>query len=263
MQRMVAGRCSRQVRRRAVIGVGALSWGLLLGCRKAEPAPLRVAGAANFAGPLTRLADEFRERTGQPLEISTGSTGKLYAQIVNGAPFDVLLSADAERPQLLERAGLGVPGSRFTYALGRLALYGKALRDAAHGARALAVAEVQHLAIANPRTAPYGVAAEQVLRKLGVYGKYEARLLRAENVSQALQFVQSGGAELGLLALSTLVDRPKHTYWVVPDSLHDPIRQDAILLSRAAPRRDALGFLRFLRGPEARAAIVEAGYGLP
>lgn len=251
---------------------------------------VRVAVAANFAATHEALAERFTERTEIAVRTSTGSTGQLYAQIVNGAPFDVLLAADTVRPARLEADGLAVPGSRFTYAEGRLALYAPAIgpaRTAAAGpaggdageappaGAALAGLDVlratadpaagagRRLALANPRLAPYGEAARQALVALGLWDALEDRVVMAENVGQAFQFVESGAAELGLVAGSYVRDAPAAAVWTVPGELHDPIRQDAVRLESVADTAAARLYVEFLRGREARRIIEAGGYGLP
>jgi len=221
---------------------------------------VRVAAAANVQPVLERLRQPFAEATGYRLELSAGSSGKLFAQIENGAPFDVFVSADSERPKRLEAAGRAVPGSRFTYAEGRLALYGRALQHPENGELDIKAGNFRHFAIAHPDTAPYGVAALQVLRALGASELVAARLVRGENVTQALQFVDTGAAELGLVALSTVSARPGARYWKVPRELHEPIRQDAVLLAGARDNPAARSFLALLRSERAKNAFREAGY---
>lgn len=223
-------------------------------------AEVRVAVATNFAEVQTELAHRFEERTGVRIRASTGASGQLYAQIVNGAPFDVFLSADAERPARLEREGWAVPGTRFTYAEGRLALYGPGLDSVRAGGADLREGGFTRLAIANPRTAPYGVAAEQVLSRLGVDAEARSRVVQGENIGQTYQFVRSGAAELGFVALSQVLDEPRHRYWVVPADHHDPIAQDAVLLREGAGNPAAREYLAFLRSGEAREVIEAAGY---
>ena len=222
--------------------------------------PLRVAVASNFAAPAAELARAFEQRhPGAKVELSVGASGKLYAQIANGAPFDVFLSADVERPQKLEAEGHAVSGSRVHYALGRLVLVGLGMKAGVNGPSALEKADFKHLSIANPRTAPYGVAAQQVLTKLGLWERLEPRLVRGENVTQAYQFVTSGGAELGLVALS-LVLTEKSPRWEVPPALHEPLRQDAVLLARTKhPLAD--DFMAFLESAAAKTTIRASGYG--
>ena len=219
-----------------------------------------VAVAANFAPVMEILAPRFEAATGHRLLISYGSTGTLYAQIRNGAPFEVMLSADEQRPRRLEQAGLGVPGSRFTYALGRLVLWSREpgwVQDAA----ALA-GDYRYLAIANPRIAPYGVAARQVLEKLGLWQALGERIVEGESVTQAYQFIASGNAELGFVALSQIQGR-RGSYWPVGEDLYDPIAQQALLLVRGADNLAARALLDYLQGQEGRSLIQAAGYRLP
>lgn len=222
--------------------------------------PVRIAVASNFAGPAAELARAFeKQHPGAKVELSAGASGKLYAQIVNGAPFDVFLSADVERPQKLEAEGHAVRGSRGHYAMGRLVLVGPAMKASVDGPSVLEKGDFEHLSIANPETAPYGVAAQQVLTKLGLWKTLEPRLVRGENLTQAHQFVASGGAELGFVALS-LVLTDKSPRWEVPPALHEPIQQDAVLLTRAKhPLAD--DFMAFLESAAAKTLIRASGYG--
>jgi len=219
-----------------------------------------VAVAANFAATAERIVDAFTSTQGHEVVLIAGSTGKHYAQVVAGAPFDILLAADRVRPERLEREGLAVPGSRFTYARGRLALWSPqaGLVDA-EGA-VLGAGAFRHLALANPRLAPYGVATQQVLTRLGAWDALQPHLVFGENVGQAFGFVRSGAAELGFVALSQVIVAGGHdgSSWTVPESLHEPIEQQAVLLRDApAPR----AFLDFLRGGTAVAIIAADGYG--
>lgn len=223
---------------------------------------IHVAVAANFAEPAKRLASLYeREHRGATVTISAASSGKLFAQIVNGAPFDVFLSADAERPVELERRGSAVRGSRFCYARGKLVLYGPGVEPTSDGEKLLAEARFEHLALANPATAPYGIAARQFLERLGLWEKLSPRIVRGENITQAYQYVRSGGAELGLVALSLVLDETPLRYWSVPESAYSPIRQEAVLLERAANAAAARQFLSLTRSPAAQRLIRDAGYG--
>lgn len=247
-------------------GLLALALVALGGCRPADAEArgiVRVAVAANFADAQRELAQGFEAYTGYRVRASVGSTGQLYAQIRNGAPFDVFLAADSERPRRLEREGTAVPGSRFAYAEGRLALYGPGLDSVRAGGADLRRGGYAHLAIANPKTAPYGAAAEQVLGRLGVGNAVQRRIVEGESVGQAYQFVHSGAAELGFVALSQVIHEPPRTRWVVPAELHEPLVQEAVLLRRGAANPAARAYLRFLRGPEALVAIRSGGYGTP
>jgi molybdate transport system substrate-binding protein len=226
-----------------------------------------VAVASNFAVPARELAERFEERTGNRLTISSAATGKLYAQIVNGAPFDVLLAADRQRPKLLEEDGWGVEGSRFTYAVGSLVLWS---RDPAYAGRnclgALAAIGTRKLAIANPLTAPYGLAARQYLQAAALWDGVEPQLVFGENIAQALHFVATGNAALGLIAAAQAEDQrlPQATCRVpIPTDTHEPIEQQAILLKRAAANAAAAEFLQFLGSPAGRAMITAYGYSVP
>ncbi|MBI1234325.1 MAG: molybdate ABC transporter substrate-binding protein [Alphaproteobacteria bacterium] len=219
-----------------------------------------VAVAANFARTAEALAEAYEADSGHTITISSGSTGQLYARIVQGAPYDAFLSADAERPALLVETGQAVSGSRFTYAVGRLALWSADPdRIGPDGAVALS-GGFRFLAIANPRTAPYGAAAMEVLEALGLTDAVADRLVTGGDVGATYAFIASGNADLGFIALSQLPDGQGRA-WIVPEALHAPLAQDAVLLSRGADNPAAVGFLAFLRSDEARAVIEAAGYG--
>lgn len=224
-----------------------------------------VAVAANFSEPAAALEERFEADSGDTLTLVIGSTGKLYAQIVNGAPFDAFLAADSERPLLLEEAGRAVAGSRFTYALGRLALWSPdPNRVATDGAATLGEGTFRLLAIANPRLAPYGSAAVQTLETLGLSAALRGKLVMGENVGQAYAMVATGNAELGFVAVSQVLGLPSGaagSRWDVPADMHPPIRQDAALLARGADKGVAAEFLRFLHSAEARRIIRGFGYG--
>lgn len=229
----------------------------------ADAGTVHVAVAANFADVQGALAAVFTEGMGHRIVASVGSTGQLYAQIRNGAPFDVFLAADAERPALLERDGLAVAGSRFTYALGRLVLYGESLDSVQAGGRDLLDPRVRNVALALARTAPYGTAAEEVLRRLGHDSVLASKLVRGENIAQTFHFVESGAAELGFVAFSQVIRKHPHQYWLIPEELHTPIRQDAVLLVRGEGKAAARQYLAFLQSEAARSRIEAFGYGVP
>jgi molybdate transport system substrate-binding protein len=243
----------------------------------AAPGPLRaaevhVAVAANFTAPLAEIGKAFEASSGYRLVVSSGSTGKLVAQIDNGAPFEVLLAADAERPALLEKNGEAVAGSRFTYARGRLVLWSPDPGRVDAAGKVLAAGRFRHLAIANPQLAPYGAAAQQTLTGLGLWEKLAPLLVQGEDIGQTYQFVASGAAELGFVALSQVraaetgagaAGQPKGSPWIVPESRYQPIDQQAVLLTRGSASPAARAFLEFLRGQPARAVIERYGYGLP
>ena len=228
-------------------------------------AEVSAAVAANFLLPLRSIAPAFEKETGHRVRIVSGSTGKLYAQIKQGAPFDVFFAADAKRPELLVEEGLAVSGSRFTYAVGRLVLWSAdAALVSGDAERTLKNGSFRHLAVANPKTAPYGRAAQEALAKLGLWEGMRPLLVRGENISQTFQFVVSGNAELGFVALSQVNSGKfanKGSRWAVPPKWHAPILQDAVLLSRAKNNPAALALLRFLAGPVAKKRITRFGYG--
>ena len=224
---------------------------------------LRVAVAANFASAARALAAGFEAESGHQLKLAFGSTGKHYSQIHHGAPFDAFFAADVERPRLLDEAGLAVPGSRHTYAMGRLVLWGPSPQLAVADGKVLKDGNFDHLAIANPRLAPYGRAAQQVLEKLGLWQSLQGRLVRGENIGQTYHFVRGGGAQLGFVALSQLQQSGKPvagSRWLPPADLYDPIEQQAVLL-RDSPAGRAL--FSYLRSNAARDIIQAHGYHTP
>ncbi|MGP0565303.1 MULTISPECIES: molybdate ABC transporter substrate-binding protein [unclassified Nitrospina] len=223
-----------------------------------------VAVASNFLGPLKHIARQFEAETGHTARIVSGSTGKLYAQIKNGAPFHVFLAADSERPRLLEDEQLASPGSRFTYARGKLVLWsadpGSIRKD---GAGVLKTGKFRHLAVANPKTAPYGQAAQSTLQKLGLWAALQQRLVRGENVAQTFQFAASGNAEFGFVALSQVLALPpakQGSRWDVPQSFHNPINQDTALLEKGIQNAAAKALLEFLKSPATKKQIRAFGY---
>ncbi|MGQ0587522.1 MAG: molybdate ABC transporter substrate-binding protein [Gammaproteobacteria bacterium] len=244
----------------AALAVAAAGAGPVL----AAPA-VTVAVASNFGSTARALAKEFTRNSDLEVNVTTGSSGKFYAQIEHGAPFDIFLSADAERPEQLEQKGFAGPGTRFTYAIGKMVLFSAdaSLKDQDCKA-ALAAGKFRHLAIANPKVAPYGVAAMSVLAGLGLGAdQLGERLVLGENISQTLQFVATGSAQLGFVALSQMIgkDAPASTCrWDVPPELHAPIVQQAVLLKRAAGNRTARDFYEFLRSGAARQLIRNDGY---
>jgi molybdate transport system substrate-binding protein len=222
---------------------------------------VHVAVAQNFALPFAEIARELEAASGPRVVTTTGSTGALYTQIAAGAPFAVFLAADEERPRRLVDDGLAVAESRFTYARGRLALWRPGL-EIADGAALLAGGEFDHLAMANPATAPYGRAARQALETLGVWPAVEAKVVLGSDVGQAYQFVATGNADLGLIARSQLDHEAEGSAWLVPERLHAPIEQQAVLLASAAGDEAAIELLDWLRGPEARRVLERFGYGV-
>ena len=224
---------------------------------------LRIAVASNFAPMLTQLTAKFEQVSGHTLLLIPGATGQHYAQIVNGAPFDVFLSADSERPTQLETQGQAVSGSRFIYALGKLALWSADPQLVDAEGLILQSSAFQHLAIANPALAPFGLAAQQVLMSMSLWDPLQTRLVLGENITQTLQFVQTGNAELGFIAYSQflLLDTSqKGSVWAVPTAMHKPIIQQGVILKDS----DAAGaFVAFLQNDYSRNLIQAAGYDLP
>ncbi|WP_460123308.1 molybdate ABC transporter substrate-binding protein [Pseudomonas sp. S2_C03] len=226
---------------------------------------VQVAVAANFTAPIQALAADFEKDTGHKLVTSFGATGQFYTQIKNGAPFEVFLSADDTTPAKLESEGDTVKGSRFTYAVGTLALW--SAKDGYVDAKGKVLADNQykHLSIANPKTAPYGLAATQVLAKQGLTDQVKDKLVEGQNITQAFQFVSTGNAELGFVALSQIYKDGKVTSgsaWIVPASLHDPIKQDAVILNKGKDNPAAKALVDYLKGPKAAAVIKSYGYEL-
>ncbi|UIP87006.1 molybdate ABC transporter substrate-binding protein [Pseudomonas phenolilytica] len=227
---------------------------------------VRVAVAANFTAPMQKIAEAFARDTGHRAVLAFGATGKFYAQINNGAPFDVLLAADEQTPQRLEDEGQGVTGSRFTYAVGSLVLWSAREGYVDPQGRVLADGDFRHLALANPKTAPYGAAALQTLEKLGLRERLQPRFVQGENIAQTHQFVASGNAELGFIALSQVIEDgriARGSAWRVPADQHQPIRQDALLLQRGEHNPAARALLDYLRSASAVALIRAYGYEVP
>jgi molybdate transport system substrate-binding protein len=224
-----------------------------------------IAVAASFLAPLEALETAFEETTSHGLVLVSGSTGQLYAQIVNGAPFDVLLSADAEHAERLVGDGLAEPATRFTYAVGRLALWTRdGERFAPLSVDTLRRSDLRWLAIANPELAPYGVAAQQALTALGVWDLLQTRLVRGQSVAQTLAMAETRNADLALVALSQAKSyQGVATYVEISTELHAPLRQDAVLLKRARGNAAALAFVAWLRGPKAAEIIASFGYTAP
>ncbi len=228
-----------------------------------EAAEATIAVAANFVPTANKLAEAFQAESGQTVVIASGSTGQLYAQIKQGAPFDAFLAADRTRPELLHTDGTAATAP-FTYATGRLALWSPT-PDAVpeDGAAFLNLAELKRIAIANPKLAPYGMAAKESLTALGLWQAYETRIVMGQNIAQAFQITAVGGAPVGFVALSQLLDAPDElhgSHWAVPADLHTPIRQDAVLLKRSTGNPAAEGFVNFLTSPSGCSIIRNAGY---
>ncbi len=219
-----------------------------------------AAVAANFAAAMAHLEPAFEQASGHQLTVVLGSSGKLVTQIQQGAPFDVLLSADVERPELLAKTGLGVPGSRFTYAIGRLALWSRDARRVDGRGAVLSKGGFDKLAIADPKVAPYGVATVETLRNLGLHEKLQPKLVQGASIAQTFQFIETGAAEVGFVALSQLVGNRGGSRWIVPAKLHGPIDQQAVQLKVGAANSAARAFMAYLKSGEAKAIIRRYGY---
>ncbi|MBN6774412.1 molybdate ABC transporter substrate-binding protein [Pseudomonas granadensis] len=226
---------------------------------------VQVAVAANFTAPIQVIAADFEKDTGHKLIAAYGATGQFYTQIKNGAPFEVFLAADDTTPEKLEKEGDTVKGSRFTYAIGTLALWSAKQGYVDAKGEVLLKNQYQHLSIANPKAAPYGLAATQVLAKLKLTEATQAKLVEGQNITQAYQFVSTGNAELGFVALSQIYKDGKvssGSAWVVPADMHDPIKQDAVILNKGKDNPAAKALVEYLKGPKAAAVIKSYGYQL-
>jgi molybdate transport system substrate-binding protein len=227
----------------------------------AEAGQTNVAVAANFTEPAKQIAVLFKQKTGHDAILSFGASGAFLAQITHEAPFQVFLSADQDRPKAAIDAGLAVPESLFTYAIGKLVLWSKVV-DVTKGDEALKAGAFSKISIANPNAAPYGTAAIETMKALGVYDALKGKIVQGSSIAQAFQFVDTRNAEVGFVALSQLFSTTEGTRWEVPQNLYTPIRQDAVLLKKGADDEASKAFLEFLKGPEARAIIEKFGYGL-
>lgn len=239
----------------------ALTLGALAAVARAEV--VQVAVAANFTEPAKALAAVFEKTTGHTVRLSFGATGAFYSQIKNGAPFDVLLAADDERPKRLEAEGDTVPGSRLTYAVGQLALWSARPGFVDAQGAVLKNGQFNKLSIANPKNAPYGAAAVQAMEKMGLTAQLQPKLVTGESIGQAYNFIATGNAELGFVALSQVMKDGKlksGSMWVVPAQLHAPIMQDAVILRRAADNPAAAAWMALLGSPETQALIRGHGY---
>lgn len=225
---------------------------------------VQVAVAANFTAPMQKIAAEFEKDTGHKVLPSFGSTGKFYAQIKNGAPFEVLLAADDETPIKMEKEGSAIAGTHFTYAIGKLVLWSPKPGYVDNKGEVLKSGSFQHLALANPKLAPYGAAAIEMLTKTSLLPKVQDKLVQAENIAQAYQFVSTGNAELGFVALSQVLKEGKveGSYWPVPSSLYTQIRQDAVVLEKGKDKPAASALMKYLKGDKAKAIIKRFGYDL-
>lgn len=237
---------------------------LVLSAAGAPPAfagQVNVAVAANFTDTAKELAALFKEKTGHEAILSFGSTGQLYTQITQDAPFQVFLSADDVRSKKAVDDGLAVPESRFVYAVGKLVLWSRSL-DLSKAEDILKAGSFSKIAIANPAAAPYGAAAIDTMKALQVYDALQPKIVQGNNISQTQQFIDTGNAELGFIALAQLVGSEAGSRWLVPQTLYKPIRQEAVLLKKGAANEAAVAFAAFLKSAEARALIEKYGYAI-
>lgn len=226
---------------------------------------ISVAVAANFTAPMQAIAAGFEKETGHKVQAAYGATGKFYAQIRNGAPFEVLLSADEETPARLIKENAAVAGSRFTYAIGKLVLWSAKPAIVDGAGAVLKAGGFNHLAIANPKLAPYGAAAVEVMKGLGVYASVQPKIVTGESIAQTHQFISTGNALLGFVALSQVLKDGKidGSSWIVPATLYAPIRQDAVILEKGKGKPAAEALMQYLKSDKARAIIQSFGYALP
>ena len=233
---------------------------LLLHLGNLSATELHIAVAANFASSMRDIAKVYEKKSGHKVKLSSGSSGKLYAQIKHGAPFDLFFAADSLRPELLEQEKLAIAGSRFTYAIGQLILWSPQEDFVDAQGEVLKGSGFRHIAIANPKLAPYGAAAKAVLQYKGVWTQLRGRMVRGENIAQTFQFVQSGNAELGFVALSQLgrsAERISGSYWMIPSHLYPPIEQQAIIVRDSLVARE---FINFVKSKEITTLIESHGY---
>ncbi|WP_333874702.1 molybdate ABC transporter substrate-binding protein [Methylobacter sp.] len=239
--------------------------GLLLTTSIGSAATTLVAVAANFTKPMTEIAEAFEKSTGHKANLSFGSSGKFVSQFENGGPFEVFLSADDKGPIKLEQSGLAVPNTRFTYALGKLVLWSATPGLVDDQGQVLSKGGFKHIALADPKLAPYGAAAVEVMKNRGLFDKLQPLFVQGENIAQTHQFVSTGNAELGFVAFSQVIDNGKiagGSGWLIPSDLYKPIRQDAILMKTGAGNPAAPALMQFLKSPEALAIIRKYGYDL-
>lgn len=238
---------------------------LVIACAGAHADEVQVAVAANFTAPMKLIAANFERDTGHKVLASFGATGKFYAQVQNGAPFDILLAADDQTPARLEKEGAAVAATRFTYAVGKLVLWSAQPGLVDDKGEVLRKGAFAHVALADPKLAPYGAAAVEILRKLDLYEALEPKFVMGENIAQAHQFVASGAAPLGFVAMSQVIEGGKlksGSAWFVPAGMYSPLRQDAVLLGKGRNNPAARAFLQYLKGERARSVIRSFGYEL-
>jgi molybdate transport system substrate-binding protein len=244
---------------------GLLATLLLAAGAPARAGEVQVAVAANFTAPMQKIAAAFAQDTGNKAVLAFGATGKFYAQIHNGAPFEILLAADDDTPAKLDQEKQTVPGSRFTYATGRLVLWSATDNYVDNAGKVLQAGTFNHLSIANPKAAPYGAAAVETLTKLNLMARLQPKIVQGENIAQAHQFVSTGNAELGFVALSQVARDGKFTSgsgWIVPDAMYSPIRQDAVILAKGAANPTARALMDYLKSDKAKGIIRAFGYQL-
>ena len=259
-----ASRFSFQLARSAAVIATVTSSAVLgLWSVQAQAAEVAVAVAANFTAPMKKIATEFEKDTGHKAELSFGATGKFYAQINNGAPFGILLAADDTTPEKIAKEGKGLADSRFTYAIGTLVLWSPKAGYVDDKGAVLKTGDYKHIAIANPKLAPYGTAAMEVLNKLNLTSQVQPKVVTGENIAQTYQFAATSNAQLGFVALSQVMENGKireGSAWQVPANMHEPIRQDAIVLNSAKDNEAASALMKYLRSPKAQEIIRSYGY---
>ena len=243
----------------------AITLALLLFGQASWSATVLVAVAANFSKPMTEIAGEFEKATGHSAKLSFGSSGKFVSQLKSGGPFEVFLSADEKGPEKLEQVGLTVPTTRFVYALGKLVLWSTKLGYVDDQGKILETGNFKHLALANPKLAPYGIAAVDVLKKMKLFEKLQPLFVQGENITQTYHFISTANAELGFVALSQVIEKGKITNgsgWIIPDNLYTPIRQTAVLMKKGAKNPAAAALIDYLKSKPALAIIKTYGYDL-
>lgn len=248
-----------------IISRTVITLALLLFGQASWSATVLVAVAANFSKPMTEIVSQFEKATGHNAKLSFGSSGKFVSQLENGGPFEVLLSADEKGPEKLEQAGLTVPNSRFVYALGKLVLWSATPNFVDDKGKILMTSNFKHLALADPKVAPYGAAAIDVLKKMKLFEKLQPMFVQGENIAQTYQFISTANAELGFLALSQVIKNGKivgGSSWIIPDNLHAPIRQGAVLMKIGAENPAAHALIDYLKSIPALAIIKKYGYDL-
>lgn len=248
-----------------IISRTVITLALLLFGQASWSATVLVAVAANFSKPMTEIVSQFEKATGHSVKLSFGSSGKFVSQLENGGPFEVLLSADEKGPEKLEQAGLTVPNTRFVYALGKLVLWSSKPNFVDDKGKILMTSNFKHLALADPKVAPYGAAAIDVLKKMKLLEKLQPLFVQGENIAQTYQFISTANAELGFLALSQVIENGKivgGSSWIIPDNLHAPIRQGAVLMKKGAENPAARALIDYLKSIPALAIINKYGYDL-